>query len=77
MTSTRYTAEALGTAEFCKRPRNCMINLHDCACDIPGGPYYPVTDSVTDPGCVDCTQCGQPLDLALIEAGFTTHGEDE
>jgi hypothetical protein len=23
-----------------------------------------------------CTVCGEPLDLALIEAGFTDHGED-
>jgi hypothetical protein len=42
--STRYTAEAQGTAEFCKRPGNCMINLHDCGCDLPDGPYYPVED---------------------------------
>jgi hypothetical protein len=54
-----------------------MINLRDCACDIPGGPYYDVTDPMTDPGCVDCTQCGQPLDPALIDAGFTTHGEED
>jgi hypothetical protein len=25
----------------------------------------------------DCTVCGQPLDPALVAAGFTTHGEDE
>ncbi len=43
MTSTSYTAETQGTAEFCKRPGNCMINLHDCGCDLPGGPYYPET----------------------------------
>jgi hypothetical protein len=23
-----------------------------------------------------CTACGEPLDPALVEAGFTTHGED-
>jgi hypothetical protein len=28
-----------------------------------------------DPGA--CTACGEPLDPALIEGGYTTHGEDE
>ena len=28
------------------------------------------------PTTLACTVCGEPLDQALIDAGFTTHGED-
>jgi len=35
MTST------IGIPEYCMRPSGCMIDRHDCACDMPDGPYYP------------------------------------
>jgi hypothetical protein len=48
----------------------------------PGQQLYSDRDAGTDgtDGCLNgatCTECGEPLDQALIEAGFTDHGEDD
>jgi len=63
--------------EYCKRPSGCMIDRHDCACDMPDGPYYPAGEvtslarkragAAASRAVEDCI-AGGPGDGTLIEA---------
>jgi hypothetical protein len=84
---TRYLPPAQGGTATSATSATAQVNDHDQVAGsgwdpLPATSALPLTSEVAqvaevaDPPPV-CAVCGGPLDPALIEAGFTTHGEDE